>query len=95
MSETTAKRQKFQLQSGVSVVLGAQWGDEGKGKLVDILAAEADVVCRCQVEVLSNCWREFRIAERGVGAHRLAPFRCHFGCASHRAANVARLDSHC
>ncbi|XP_062502709.1 adenylosuccinate synthetase isozyme 1 A-like [Corticium candelabrum] len=48
MSETTAKRQKFQLQSGVSVVLGAQWGDEGKGKLVDILAAEADVVCRCQ-----------------------------------------------
>ncbi|KAK4686243.1 adenylosuccinate synthase, partial [Tremellales sp. Uapishka_1] len=32
---------------GVSVVLGAQWGDEGKGKLVDILAAEADVCARC------------------------------------------------
>jgi len=31
----------------VSVVLGAQWGDEGKGKLVDILAAEADVCARC------------------------------------------------
>lgn len=30
----------------VSVVLGLQWGDEGKGKLVDILAAEADIVCR-------------------------------------------------
>ncbi|WVQ97248.1 adenylosuccinate synthetase [Kwoniella sp. CBS 9459] len=32
---------------GVSVVLGAQWGDEGKGKLVDILAAEADICARC------------------------------------------------
>lgn len=31
---------------GVSVVLGLQWGDEGKGKLVDILAQDADVVCR-------------------------------------------------
>lgn len=35
--------------SGVAVVLGAQWGDEGKGKIVDLLATEADVVCRCQV----------------------------------------------
>ena len=33
--------------STVTVVLGAQWGDEGKGKLVDILAAEADVCARC------------------------------------------------
>ena len=33
----------------VTVVLGAQWGDEGKGKLVDILATDADLVCRCQV----------------------------------------------
>ncbi|KAL7422449.1 Adenylosuccinate synthase [Cryptotrichosporon argae] len=32
---------------GVSVVLGAQWGDEGKGKLVDILAAQADICARC------------------------------------------------
>lgn len=28
------------------VVLGAQWGDEGKGKLVDILAQDADVCAR-------------------------------------------------
>uniref|UniRef100_A0AAY4ALB7 Adenylosuccinate synthetase n=1 Tax=Denticeps clupeoides TaxID=299321 RepID=A0AAY4ALB7_9TELE len=32
----------------VTVVLGAQWGDEGKGKVVDLLAMDADVVCRCQ-----------------------------------------------
>ncbi|ESK83025.1 adenylosuccinate synthetase [Moniliophthora roreri MCA 2997] len=31
----------------VSVVLGAQWGDEGKGKLVDILSGEVDVCARC------------------------------------------------
>ncbi|MFH1409618.1 MAG: adenylosuccinate synthase [Nanoarchaeota archaeon] len=30
----------------VTVVLGGQWGDEGKGKIVDILAADCDVVCR-------------------------------------------------
>ena len=28
------------------VVIGAQWGDEGKGKTIDILAGKADVVVR-------------------------------------------------
>jgi len=32
----------------VLVVVGAQWGDEGKGKVVDFLAAEADIVARFQ-----------------------------------------------
>lgn len=32
----------------VCAVLGSQWGDEGKGKLVDILAQRYDVVARCQ-----------------------------------------------
>jgi adenylosuccinate synthase len=31
-----------------TVVVGAQWGDEGKGKIVDALSAEADVVARYQ-----------------------------------------------
>ncbi|HEX3134995.1 MAG TPA: adenylosuccinate synthase [Planctomycetota bacterium] len=30
------------------VVLGLQWGDEGKGKVIDLLAARTDVVVRCQ-----------------------------------------------
>lgn len=34
--------------SQVCAVLGTQWGDEGKGKLVDILAERYDVVARCQ-----------------------------------------------
>ena len=28
------------------IVLGAQWGDEGKGKIVDYLAQKADAVVR-------------------------------------------------
>ena len=30
------------------IVLGAQWGDEGKGKLVDLLSDRFDVVVRYQ-----------------------------------------------
>jgi adenylosuccinate synthase len=32
----------------LNVVVGAQWGDEGKGKIVDLLAERADVVARYQ-----------------------------------------------
>jgi adenylosuccinate synthase len=38
-----------QFDAQVCVVLGTQWGDEGKGKLVDILAQQYDVVARAQV----------------------------------------------
>ncbi len=31
-----------------TVVIGAQWGDEGKGKLIDVLAGKADMVVRFQ-----------------------------------------------
>ena len=37
------------LEAQVAVVLGTQWGDEGKGKLVDILAQQYDIVARAQV----------------------------------------------
>ncbi len=30
------------------IVLGCQWGDEGKGKIVDLLAADADLIARFQ-----------------------------------------------
>ena len=32
----------------VQIILGAQWGDEGKGKVVDMLAEKADIVARYQ-----------------------------------------------
>jgi len=30
----------------LTIVVGAQWGDEGKGRVVDLLAGEADIVAR-------------------------------------------------
>ncbi len=34
--------------ASVWVILGAQWGDEGKGKIVDLLSEDADIVVRYQ-----------------------------------------------
>ena len=34
--------------SNTLVVVGAQWGDEGKGKITDFYAGDADVVVRHQ-----------------------------------------------
>lgn len=48
-TESPRKRLKNTPTNKVTVVLGAQWGDEGKGKVVDMLAGSSDVVCRCQV----------------------------------------------
>ena len=35
------------MSSSVDIVLGAQLGDEGKGRLIDILASGYDIVSRC------------------------------------------------
>ncbi len=32
----------------VTIIVGAQWGDEGKGKIVDLLSQQADIVARYQ-----------------------------------------------
>jgi len=32
----------------IIVIVGAQWGDEGKGKIVDVLTEKADIVARYQ-----------------------------------------------
>lgn len=32
----------------VSIVVGSQWGDEGKGKIVDLLSSQVDIVARYQ-----------------------------------------------
>lgn len=34
-------------KANVTVILGAQWGDEGKGKIVDLIAHEFNYVARC------------------------------------------------
>ena len=53
-----AKKQRLIAKQPVTVVLGTQWGDEGKGKIVDMIAADADICCRCQVCFIS-CIRIF------------------------------------
>ena len=39
---------KYNTMKKVDVVLGMQWGDEGKGKVVDVLTPDYDVVARFQ-----------------------------------------------
>ncbi|KAH9489096.1 hypothetical protein Btru_057658 [Bulinus truncatus] len=46
--EIPAKIRRCGAPQMVTVVLGTQWGDEGKGKVVDMLAVNADLCCRCQ-----------------------------------------------
>ena len=44
MSTGTVLRQ----QRGVKAIVGANWGDEGKGKITDLLASDSDIVIRFQ-----------------------------------------------
>lgn len=46
MSQQVAKLCKNGLKSRLCAVVGSQWGDEGKGKLVDILAKQYDYCAR-------------------------------------------------
>ena len=43
----------------VDVLLGLQWGDEGKGKIVDVLTPEYDIVA--QISGRPKCWTYTRI----------------------------------
>ena len=38
------------------ILLGLQWGDEGKGKMVDVLTPKYDVVARFQVRMPDTLW---------------------------------------
>lgn len=60
-------------KSGIDVVLGGQWGDEGKGKLVDILSQEYDVCARVaggsnagHTIVVNNIKYKFHLLPSGV-----------------------------
>lgn len=51
------------------VIIGAQWGDEGKGKIVDVLAEEVDIVARYQGG--ANAGHTVHVAEDMVVLHQL------------------------
>ena len=40
------RKTEFRMRAKTAVVLGAQWGDEGKGKIVDVLSERFSVVAR-------------------------------------------------
>ncbi len=49
------------------IVLGAQWGDEGKGKIVDMLAGKMDLVVRFQGG--ANAGHTVRIGDKEYVLH--------------------------
>ena len=36
------------MRNNTFVIVGTQWGDEGKGKIIDVLSPKADYVVRFQ-----------------------------------------------
>lgn len=46
--ETCSRKEGFSMKGRTDVVLGVQWGDEGKGRVVDALAARSGMVVRYQ-----------------------------------------------
>ncbi len=59
----------FDTQTRTLVVVGAQWGDEGKGKLVDVLAERADWVVRYQGG--ANAGHTVHIGETSFVLHQI------------------------
>ena len=61
----------------VIAVIGAQWGDEGKGKIVDLLAERFDIVARYQGG--HNAGHSVQIGERSFVLHLLPSGIVHEG----------------
>ncbi len=59
----------FDANNRVVVVVGAQWGDEGKGKLVDVIAERADWVVRYQGG--ANAGHTVQIGGRSFVLHQI------------------------
>ena len=67
----------FDSKTRTIVVVGAQWGDEGKGKLVDVLAEGADWVVRYQGG--ANAGHTVHIGERSTVLHQIPSGILHAG----------------
>ena len=59
----------FDTTTRTIVVVGAQWGDEGKGKLVDVLAERADWVVRYQGG--ANAGHTVQIGDKSFVLHQI------------------------
>src|SRR5215213_185739 len=67
----------FDTDTRVVVVVGAQWGDEGKGKLVDVIAERADWVVRYQGG--ANAGHTVHIGDRSFVLHQIPSGILHSG----------------
>ena len=67
----------FDSTTRTLVVVGAQWGDEGKGKLVDVLAERADWVVRYQGG--ANAGHTVHIGDRSFVLHQIPSGMLHEG----------------
>jgi adenylosuccinate synthase len=67
----------FDTNTRTIVVVGAQWGDEGKGKLVDVLAERADWVVRYQGG--ANAGHTVHIADKSFVLHQIPSGILHAG----------------
>ena len=63
--------------SKIIVVIGAQWGDEGKGKIVDLLAERFDIVVRYQGG--HNAGHSVQVGDRSFVLHLLPSGIVHQG----------------
>jgi adenylosuccinate synthase len=82
-----------------TVVVGAQWGDEGKGKIVDLLAQESDVVCRYQGgpnagHTIVVGGETFKIRQLPTGIVRGKPCVIGNGCVVDPEVLIAELDAY-
>ncbi len=57
------------LSGSCTVVVGCQWGDEGKGKVVDVLAGDADVIARYQGG--ANAGHTVHVGDRQFVLHQI------------------------
>jgi adenylosuccinate synthase len=80
-----------------TVIVGAQWGDEGKGKIVDLLAQDSDLVCRYQggpnaghTIVVGDETYKIRQIPTGIVAGK--PSAIGAGCVVDPAVLIAELD---
>ncbi|MCA1591092.1 MAG: adenylosuccinate synthase [Acidobacteria bacterium] len=63
--------------SNVIVVVGAQWGDEGKGKIVDLLAERFDIVARYQGG--HNAGHSVKVGDKNYALHLIPSGIVHEG----------------
>ena len=63
--------------SNVIVVVGAQWGDEGKGKIVDLLAERFDLVARYQGG--HNAGHSVKVGDKSYALHLIPSGIIHEG----------------